>query len=116
MGWDEGRVRVWKRMPDEEGYYGLGDKAGPMNRRNRSFTMWNTDAFGWEEPTDLLSKTITFLIVLRKGLAYGIFFDNTWRSSFDFGKEGRDFYSFGAEGGEIDYYVFAGLTPCSRAH
>jgi alpha-glucosidase len=111
MGWETGHVRVWKKMPDEEGYYGLGDKAGPMNRRNRSFTMWNTDAFGWQESTDPLYKTIPFFIGMRKGLAYGVFFDNAWRSSFDFGKEGHDFYSFGAEGGEINYYVFAGPTP-----
>jgi alpha-glucosidase len=111
MGWENGRIRVWKKMPDEEGYYGLGDKAGPMNRRNRSFTMWNTDAFGWQESTDPLYKTIPFFIGIRKGLAYGVFFDNSWRSGFDFGKEGHDFYSFGAEGGEINYYVFAGPTP-----
>jgi alpha-glucosidase len=111
MAWENGRVRVWKKMPEDEGYYGLGDKAGPMNRRNRSFTMWNTDAFAWQESTDPLYKTIPFFIGLRKGLAYGIFFDNTWRGGFDFGKEGHDFYSFGAEGGEINYYFFAGPTP-----
>jgi alpha-glucosidase len=111
MGWEDGRVRVWKKMPEDEGYYGLGDKAGPMNRRDRAFTMWNTDAFGWRESTDPLYKDIPFFIGLHKGLAYGIFFDNTWRSGFDFGKEGHDFYSFGAEGGEINYYFFAGPTP-----
>ena len=111
MGWNDGRVRVWKRMPEEEGYFGLGDKAGPMNRRNRAFTMWNTDAFGWQESTDPLYKTIPFFMGLRKGLAYGIFFDNTWRGGFDFGKEDHDSYSFGAEGGEINYYFFAGPTP-----
>jgi alpha-glucosidase len=111
MAWENGRVQVWKKMPEDEGYYGLGDKAGPMNRRDRAFTMWNTDAYAWRESTDPLYKTIPFFIGLRKGLAYGIFFDNTWRSSFDFGKEGHDFYSFGAEGGEINYYFFAGPTP-----
>jgi alpha-glucosidase len=111
MAWENGRVQVWKKMPEEEGYYGLGDKAGPMNRRNRAFTMWNSDMYAWQESTDPLYKTIPFFMGLRKGLAYGIFFDNTWRSSFDFGKEGHDFYSFGAEGGEINYYVFAGPTP-----
>jgi alpha-glucosidase len=111
MAWENGRVHVWKKMPEDEGYYGLGDKAGPMNRRDRAFTMWNTDAYAWRESTDPLYKTIPFFIGLRKGLAYGIFFDNTWRSNFDFGKEGHDFYSFGAEGGEINYYFFAGPTP-----
>ena len=111
MAWENGTVRIWKKMPEDEGYYGLGDKAGPMNRRNRSFTMWNTDAYAWQESTDPLYKTIPFWIGLRKDAAYGIFFDNTWRSAFDFGKEGHDFYSFGAEGGEINYYFFAGPTP-----
>ena len=111
MAWAGESVRVWKKMPEDEGYYGLGDKAGPMNRRNRAFTMWNTDAFAWQESTDPLYKTIPFFIGLRKGLAYGIFFDNTWRSSFDFGKALHDSYSFGAEGGEINYYVFTAPTP-----
>ncbi len=111
MAWDGKRIHVWKRMPADEGYYGLGDKAGPMNRRNRSFTMWNTDAFGWQESTDPLYKTFPFWIGLRKGSAYGVFFDNTYRSSFDFGKESNDYYSFGSEGGELNYYFFAGPEP-----
>jgi alpha-glucosidase len=111
MAWDGPQVHVWKKMPLEENYYGLGDKAGPMNRRNRSFTNWNTDAFGWQESTDPLYKTIPFFLGLRKGLAYGLFFDNTYRSSFDFGKESENYFSFGAQGGELNYYFIAGPEP-----
>src|SRR5207302_4788920 len=111
MAWNGPRVRVWKQMPAEENYFGLGDKAGPMNRRNRAFTNWNTDEFGWQESSDPLYKTIPFFIGLRKGIAYGVFFDNTYRSSFDFGKEARDYLSFGAEGGELNYYFIAGPEP-----
>jgi len=111
MAWDANRVHVWKKMPADENYYGLGDKAGPMNRRNRAFTMWNTDEYGWQESSDPLYKTIPFFIGLRKGSAYGVFFDNTYRSSFDFGKESPDYFSFGAEGGELNYYFLAGPEP-----
>jgi alpha-glucosidase len=111
MAWNGPRIRVWKSMPADENYYGLGDKAGPMNRRNRAFVNWNTDAFGWGESTDPLYKTIPFFIGLRKGAAYGLFFDNTYRSSFDFGKESPDYLSFGAEGGELNYYFFSGPDP-----
>lgn len=111
MAWDGPRVHVWKKMPADENYYGLGDKAGPMNRRNRAFTNWNTDEFGWQESSDPLYKTIPFFIGLRKGVAYGVFFDNNYRNSFDFGKEGRDYFSFGAEGGELNYYFIAGPEP-----
>jgi alpha-glucosidase len=111
MAWDDARVRIWKKMPSEENYYGLGDKPGPINRRNRAFTMWNTDAFGFGESTDPLYKAIPFFLGLRQGAAYGIFLDNTYRSSFDFGKESPDYFSFGAEGGELNYYFFAGPEP-----
>jgi alpha-glucosidase len=111
MAWNGSRIHVWKKMPGEENYYGLGDKTGPMNRRNRAFTIWNSDVFGWGESTDPLYKTIPFFMGLRKGTAWGIFFDNTYRSNFDFGKESPDYLSFGAEGGEIDYYFFAGPEP-----
>jgi alpha-glucosidase len=111
MAFDGPRVHVWKKMPADENYYGLGDKTGPMNRRNRAFTMWNTDQFGWGESTDPLYKAITFFMGLRKGTAWGLFFDNTYRSSFDFGKESPDYFSFGADGGELNYYFFAGPDP-----
>ena len=111
MAWDGSHIRVWKRMPAEEGYYGLGDKGGPINRRGRAFTMWNSDAYGWQEFTDPLYKSIPFWIGLRQGAAYGVFFDNTYRSDFDFGKESKNYYSFGAEAGEVNYYFFAGPAP-----
>src|SRR5262249_38288142 len=47
----------------------------------------------------------------RHGSAYGIFLDNTYRTSFDFGKESRDFYSFGSDGGPLDYYFIYGPEP-----
>jgi alpha-glucosidase len=111
MAWDGTYVHAWMRMPSDENYFGLGDKPGPMNRRNHAYTMWNTDFFGWQESDDPLYKTIPFFIGLRKGAAYGVFFDNTYRSSFDFGKESPDYFSFGAEGGELNYYFIAGPEP-----
>jgi alpha-glucosidase len=111
VAWDGTYIHAWKRMPAEENYYGLGDKPGPLNHRNRAYTMWNTDFFGWQESDDPLYKTIPFFIGLCKGTAYGIFFDNTYRSSFDFGKESPGYFSFGAEGGELNYYFIAGPEP-----
>src|SRR5438874_42786 len=102
--------RVTKKMPEDENYFGLGDKTS-LNLREHAYTMWNTDAYGWEESTDPLYKTIPFFIGMRQGNAYGIFLDNTWRSFFDFGKESRDRYSFGADGGEVNYYFFFGPDP-----
>ncbi len=55
--------RVFKRSPQDEHYFGLGDKPGPLDRRNQAFSMWNTDAFGFQESTDPIYKSIPFLSV-----------------------------------------------------
>ena len=110
-GWDGDAVRAWKRLSPTAHVYGLGDKAGPMDRRGRSFVNWNTDAYAWNAASDPLYKSIPFFLVLDDGVATGVFFDNPWRSTFDFGKERPDLLSFGAEGGALDYYVIAGPTP-----
>ena len=102
---------VWKRLPADEAIFGLGDKPGPMNRRGRAFVNWNTDAYRWQEATDPLYKTVPFLLALRRGTAYGLFLDNTWRSHFDIGVTGREMMGFGAEGGALDYYFLAGPHP-----
>ena len=109
--WDGTRVRTWKSMPEDEHYFGLGEEAGPLDKRGHTYVMWNTDAYGWDESTDPLYETIPFFIGLRQGRAYGVFFDNTYRSSFDMGAASPDRLSFGAEGGEMNYYFFYGPDP-----
>lgn len=108
---DGDAFRIYKTMPADEHYFGLGDKVGPLDRRNQAFTLWNTDAYRFQETTDPIYKSIPYFMTYRAGRAAGILLDNTWRSSFDFGKETPDAYSFGAAGGPIDYYFFFGPTP-----
>jgi alpha-glucosidase len=103
--------RIYKTMPLDEHYFGLGDKTGPLDRRNEAFTMWNTDAYRFQESTDPIYKSIPYFMTYRAGRAVGVLFDNTWRTSFDFGKEFGDIYSFGSVGGPADYYIFAGPSP-----
>lgn len=103
--------RLIESMPADEHYFGLGDKTGPLDRRGHAYTMWNTDAYRFQESTDPLYKSIPFFMTFRAGRAAGVFLDNTWRSSFDFGKESPTAYSFGAVGGPVDYYIFSGPSP-----
>src|ERR1019366_10575517 len=82
MAWDGARGRGWKSMQPGEQYYGRGEKAGPVAKRGHSYVMWNTDPAGYDANTDPMYQTVPFFIALRKGQAYGLFFDNTYRSSF----------------------------------
>ncbi len=103
--------RVYKKMPADEHYFGLGDKVGPLDRRGQSFRLWNTDSFRFQEYTDPIYKSIPFFLTMRAGRSTGVLMDNTWSSSFDFGRVEQDIYSFGAQGGPVDYYVFYGPDP-----
>ncbi|HEY6770690.1 MAG TPA: TIM-barrel domain-containing protein [Candidatus Sulfotelmatobacter sp.] len=105
-----GGFAVHKEMSADEHFFGLGDKAGSFDRREQAFTLWNTDV-GPQESTDPLYKSIPFFLGIRGGRSYGLFLDNTWRTWFDFGKSARDVYSFGAEGGPLDYYLIYGPSP-----
>lgn len=114
MHWEENvefggyYVFATKNCLPEENFFGLGDKSGNMNLRGRKFQNWNTDAysFGWDQ--DPLYRTIPFYIGVHQGASYGIFFDNTFRSYFDFGKEDNLKTSFWADGGELQYYYIHG--------
>jgi alpha-glucosidase len=103
--------KIYKTMAPEEHFFGLGDKVGPLDRRNQAFTDWNSDSYGWQESTDPIYKSIPFFLSWNQGRVLGVLFDNTWRASFDFGKESADAYSFGAPDGPIDYYLIYGPSP-----
>lgn len=105
-----GGFSVFKQMPGAEHYFGLGDKTGQFDRREQAYTLWNTD-IGPQESVDPLYKAIPFFLAINGTRSYGIFLDNTWRTWFDFGKQARDAYAFGAEGGPLDYYFIYGPTP-----
>jgi alpha-glucosidase len=109
--WTGAEFRLSKAMPEDEHYFGLGDKTGMLDRRNHAFSLWNTDAARYQESSDPLYKSIPFFLAYRAGVTVGTLMDNTWRSSFDFGAESRTRYSFGAENGSIDYYIFLGPAP-----
>ena len=109
--WHGTAVSVSKEKSPDDHFFGLGDKPGPLDRAGQSFTMWNTDSFGWQESTDPIYKSIPFFIEFRHGRALGVLFDNTWRAWFDFGHNLPGEYSFGAPNGSVDYYLLYGPSP-----
>ena len=101
-------VAASKKLGFDEHFYGLGEKASRLDKRRGSFVNWNSDTPGYTEGKDPIYQTIPFYIGLQRGIAYGIFFDNSYRSYFDFGKSSQQRAWFGAEGGEMNYYFFHG--------
>jgi alpha-glucosidase len=103
--------RLYKRRTTDDHFFGLGDKPGPLDRSGEAFVLWNTDHFGWQESTDPIYKSIAFFLTMRQGRTLGVFFNNTYRSFFDFGREDEHEYSFGAVDGACDYMLLYGPAP-----
>ena len=99
--WDGTRFDVSKQRSFNDHFFGLGDKPGPLDRAGQAFTMWNTDAFGWQESTDPIYKTVPFFLDVNQGRTLGVFLDNTWRTNFDFGRADETRYTFGSLNGPI---------------
>ena len=108
--------RSAKRLRGDEHVYGFGEKNGRLDKRGwqlggYNYVMWNSDTYQYDSSTDPTYAAIPFFMVVRAGQAHGIFLDNTWRSTFDVGRERQDLLTFGAEGGDLDYYFINGPQP-----
>lgn len=102
-------VQVVKKMDGDEKFYGLGDKPGFLNKRGYDFENWNTsDPHAQTEAFKALYKSIPFFITLKEKGVYGLFFDNSYKSYVDFGRENSSYFFYGAEGGNLDYYFIGG--------
>jgi alpha-glucosidase len=106
-----GVVADYKRLGFDEHFYGLGEKAAPLDKRRGGYTMWNTDT-SYQEGTDPLYQSVPFYLGWEAGQVYGIFFDTSYRAEFDMGKTQQEYVSFSAEtspdDAQLDYYFFWG--------
>lgn len=103
---------IVKKLGKEDAIYGLGDKPGCLNRRGYVYVNWNTDnPAPHVDSFKSLYKSIPFFMVLGENYCYGIFADNTYKTTFDFGFESSEYYVVSHEKGFLDYYFFPGETP-----
>ncbi len=100
-------ITSYRKLTDDEKFIGLGEKTGPLNRRGLSYVNWNSDTPGYGLNDDPLYSTLPYFIGIHSGSVFGIFFDNSYMSFFDFGgSTDGSMYFFGAEGGAMNYYFF----------
>ncbi|MDR6396067.1 glycoside hydrolase family 31 protein [Herbaspirillum seropedicae] len=111
--WDEQVYHYLRRQP-EEMYFGLGERAGDMNRAGQSYEMRNIDAMGYSaRNTDPLYKHIPFYITWlpKTGAGFGLFYDTLSDCRFDMGRELDNYHGhyryFTAPHGDLDYYFIA---------
>ena len=101
-------VKMTKATQTGESFYGMGDKASHTNLKGKRVSNWVTDSYAYGKDQEPLYKSIPFYVGLHNEMAYGIFFDNSFGTYFDFAHEKRNLTSFWADGGEMNYYFFFG--------
>ncbi len=110
-------VNMGKEYQEGESFFGLGDKTTEQNLYGKTFRNWGSDTYGYEENTDPSYRNISFYYGLHQGMGYGIFFDNSFETRFDFAKGNPKAIFFSASGGEMNYYFIHGpklLDVCQR--
>jgi alpha-glucosidase len=106
MGYQGGKPYVFKKTDKDENFYGLGEKADGLNKRGKTESLWHQDPYPYE--SRYLYEDIPFFIGLKNAKAYGIFFDDSYRSYYHLADESDDYYYFYADGGPLTYYFFNG--------
>ncbi|MBT8296598.1 MAG: DUF4968 domain-containing protein, partial [Gramella sp.] len=101
-------VKMSKSSREQENYFGLGDKPTNFNLKGKRLSLWNTDQYAYGKDTTELYKADPFYMGLHNNMSYGVFFDNTFKTHFDFCAERRNVTSFWADGGEMNYYFIFG--------
>jgi alpha-glucosidase len=115
--WSErsGIVRHYMARAMSDGYFGLGDKTGPLDKHGRRLRTLAVDALGYNaETSDPLYKHWPFLLGRDddSGTAYGLFYDTLAPTTFDLGCEYDNYHGFyryaEIDDGDLDYYLFVG--------
>ena len=105
-------VRLYKRREEGERYFGCGERTSGLDKTGSYQVFWNVDPPpGHTASFNNIYSSVPFTLSLANGRAYGLFFDNTHRVEFDLAKADGDLAYYGAEGGNVVYYVFCGPTP-----
>jgi alpha-glucosidase len=98
------KVTVYKTLQAGERFIGLGEELGNLDRRSSVVTLWNTDNYKYDDPRIPMYVSIPFFLGLHHGEMYGIYFDNSYRSVFNFGASNKRFTSYSFDGGDRDEF------------
>ena len=102
-------VQMMFDLDEGDDFYGLGDKTGFLNKKNYEYENWNSDIpQAHNEDYHALYKSIPVLFCKKKNDVYGMFFDNTFHSYLNLGKENPEYYFYGADDGNLDLYFLGG--------
>lgn len=111
------KLVVYKTLQQGERFIGLGEELGNLDRRGSVVTLWNTDNYRYDDPRVPMYAGVPFFIGLHHQQIYGIYYDNSYRSTFNFGASNKRFSSYTFDGGDRDeFFIYDDSVAKIIAH
>lgn len=109
VGWTvEGRTILRLAMPPDAHFYGLGERAAPLDLHGGVYINWNTDPRTYGPGDDPLYLCVPFLLALHSHgrQALGLLVENSTRSRFDLGRTDPKAITIEVDEGKADLLLF----------
>ena len=106
--WNAHGFQFAVELAEQHHVYGLGEKTGHLDKRGRTYVMWNTDEPIHEPLTDPLYQSIPFALRFEPRSTLGLFLDCTATSYFDVGESRPDRLIIEGYDRSVDLYLFDG--------
>jgi alpha-glucosidase len=104
-GFTGNKVNSYKKLQEAERFVGLGEVLGNLDKKGIAFTLNNTDTYKYGDPRLSMYISIPFYIGIHHKQVYGLFYNNTYKTFFNFASS-TPYTSISAEGGDADYFFF----------
>ena len=104
------KASVYKTLQPGERFLGLGQALGNLDKRGSGYTLNNTDTYQYGDPRLSMYISVPFYIGIHQQQQYGLFFNNGYKTFFNFGLSTPQFASVNMDGGDVDYFFIYGAT------
>ncbi|HVX52088.1 MAG TPA: TIM-barrel domain-containing protein, partial [Chitinophagaceae bacterium] len=105
------KVTLYKKLQEGERFVGLGEVLGNLDKRGQGFTLNNTDNYRYGDPRISMYGSVPFFMGIHHQKVFGLFFNNSYKTFFNFGLSTPYYYSISADGGDADYFLIYDSTP-----
>ncbi len=105
------KVTVYKNIQSGERFTGMGEALGNLDHRGAGITLNNTDTYKYGDARLSMYVSVPFYMGIHAQQVYGLFFNNSYKSFFNFGLSTPGFSSVAFDGGDLDYFFIYDSTP-----
>ncbi|MGY5354477.1 glycoside hydrolase family 31 protein [Wenyingzhuangia sp. IMCC45467] len=109
--YNENTIGVTKQLQSDEHFFGFGERMDFLDRRGKKVELNVGRGIGRPHEVgayNVLEANYSPIPFFMSTSGYGVFFHNSYPTTWDMGSSNTNTYSFKAQGGELDYYFIYG--------